>query len=84
MRGSKWRSCSGLIWGRLFQAAAESERRDGPGAVVGSVAARALFNYWQAADDRIWMLLAYPKSEQEDLSRDQLRRLKVLVEEYLL
>ncbi|HXI51733.1 MAG TPA: type II toxin-antitoxin system RelE/ParE family toxin [Candidatus Saccharimonadales bacterium] len=40
--------------------------------------------YWQAADDRIWMLLAYPKSEQEDLSRDQLRRLKVLVEEYLL
>ena len=40
--------------------------------------------YWQVADDIIWMLLAYPKSEREDLSRDQMRQLKILVEEFLL
>ena len=40
--------------------------------------------YWQVADDIIWMLLAYPKSEREDLSRDQVRQLKILVEEFLL
>ena len=39
---------------------------------------------WQVADDIIWMLLAYPKSEREDLSRDQVRQLKILVEEFLL
>ena len=40
--------------------------------------------YWQVADDIIWMLLAYPKNEREDLSRDQVRQLKILVEEFLL
>lgn len=40
--------------------------------------------YWQVADDIIWMLMAYPKSDQEDLSRDQVRQLKILVEEFLL
>lgn len=40
--------------------------------------------YWQAADDVIWMLLAYPKSERDDLSREQLRLLKILVKEFLL
>ena len=40
--------------------------------------------YWQVADDIIWMLMAYPKSEREDLSRDQVRQLKILVEEFLL
>lgn len=40
--------------------------------------------YWQVAEDKIWMLLAYRKSEREDLSRDQIRQLKILVEEFLL
>jgi hypothetical protein len=40
--------------------------------------------YWQTADNEIWMLLAYPKSEREDLSHDQIRQLKRLVEEFEL
>jgi hypothetical protein len=40
--------------------------------------------YWQAADDIIWMLLAYSKNEREDISHDQVRQLKILVEEFLL
>jgi hypothetical protein len=30
------------------------------------------------------MLLLYPKSEREDLSRDQIRQLRILVKEFLL
>ncbi len=39
--------------------------------------------YWQTADDVVWMLLAYPKNEKDDLSRDQVRQLKALVEDLL-
>ena len=39
--------------------------------------------YWQTADDRIWMLLAYPKSESDNLSREQLRQLRILVKEFI-
>ena len=39
--------------------------------------------YWQTAEEHIWMLLVYPKSERDDLSRDQLRQLRILVKEFL-
>jgi hypothetical protein len=39
--------------------------------------------YWQVADERIWMLLVYPKSERDDLSAEQLRQLRILVKEFL-
>lgn len=39
--------------------------------------------YWQTADDRIWMLLVYPKSERDDLTPQQLRQLRILVKEFL-
>jgi mRNA-degrading endonuclease RelE of RelBE toxin-antitoxin system len=32
--------------------------------------------YWWVAKDRISMLLAYPKNEQDDLTADQLKQLK--------
>ena len=41
-----------------------------------------LIYYWQTADDQIWMLLAYRKSEKDDLSRDEMKKLKRLVEEF--
>ena len=34
-------------------------------------------------DDQIYMLYAYPKNERDDLSKDQLKLLKKLVEESL-
>lgn len=39
--------------------------------------------YWQTADERIWMLLVYPKSERDDLRQQQLRQLRILVKEFL-
>ena len=38
--------------------------------------------YWQVADVQIWMLLAYAKSEQDDLTPDQVKQLKRLVKEF--
>ncbi|SRR6266568_4043486 len=38
--------------------------------------------YWQVADGLIWMLLAYAKSEQDDLTPDQIKQLKRLVKEF--
>lgn len=40
-----------------------------------------LIYYWQKAEDRIYMLLVYRKSRQEDLTPQQLRILRKLVKE---
>ncbi len=37
--------------------------------------------YWAVADDQLLMLLIYPKSEREDLSPDQLKRLRSLIKD---
>ena len=40
--------------------------------------------YWQAPDDQIWLLVAYPKSERDDLSPTEIKQLKRLVKEFEL
>lgn len=40
--------------------------------------------YYITEDEQIYMLYAYPKSEKDDLTSDQLKQLKQLVEEQLL
>lgn len=39
--------------------------------------------YWVTADETIFMLLAYPKSRQDDLTPVQVRTLRKVVEEWL-
>lgn len=39
-----------------------------------------LIYYWWVAKDRISMLLVYPKSEQDDLSMDQVKQLRKALE----
>lgn len=39
--------------------------------------------YWGPAEDVIYLLFLYPKNRQENLTADQLRRLKQIVEEDL-
>ena len=38
--------------------------------------------YWMRADLQLWMLYAYAKSQQEDLTRPQLRALRAIVERW--
>lgn len=42
--------------------------------------ARVIY-YWAVSDSQIFMLLVYAKNERENLTRDQIRTLKSLVEE---
>jgi hypothetical protein len=42
--------------------------------------ARVIY-YWAVSDSQVFMLLAYAKNEQSDLTRDQIKILKALVEE---
>lgn len=37
--------------------------------------------YWAVAQDQILMLFIYPKNEQDDLSREQVRVLRKIIEE---
>ncbi len=39
--------------------------------------------YWVTADEQIYMLFLYKKNEQEDLTPDQVKFLRRLVQEYL-
>ena len=39
--------------------------------------------YWVTADEQIYMLFLYKKNEQEELTADQLKFLRRLVQEYL-
>ncbi|SMO45556.1 type II toxin-antitoxin system RelE/ParE family toxin [Gracilimonas mengyeensis] len=39
--------------------------------------------YYITEDEKIYMLYAYPKSKQDDLTADQLKQLKQLVEDQL-
>lgn len=50
-------------------------RRGGVGAVC------RIIYYWDRAQETFYMLLAYPKSEQEDLTPAQLKLLRRLVRE---
>jgi len=38
--------------------------------------------YWQTADDQLWMLYGYAKADTEDLTRDQLKTLRTIVESW--
>jgi mRNA-degrading endonuclease RelE of RelBE toxin-antitoxin system len=42
-----------------------------------------LIYFWDVQEDRIYMLLIYKKSEQEDLTPSQLKILRNLVKEFL-
>lgn len=44
--------------------------------------ARVIY-YWITSEDRIYMLMIYAKAEQDDLTREQLRTLRRVVEEEL-
>ena len=37
--------------------------------------------FWQVADAQIWLLLVYPKNQQDDLPRDEIKQLKQLVKQ---
>ena len=45
---------------------------------MANVADLRVIYYWLNADDQIWLLVAYPKSERDDLSHDEIKQLKTV------
>lgn len=51
------------------------------GASRGKSGGFRVIYYWAAAENRILMLMIYPKSEKDDLTRDQIRILRRIIKE---
>jgi len=69
--------------GRLIPGGGGIRKRRWAGCGRGKRGGLRLIYYWQTADERIWMLLLYPKNERDDLSATQMRQLRILVKEFL-
>jgi hypothetical protein len=71
-------------WGKAIPGGGGLRKPRWAGSGRGKRGGLRVIYYWQTADDQIWWLLAYPKNERENLSHDEIRQLKRLVEVFEL
>jgi hypothetical protein len=71
-------------WGKVIPGSGGLRKVRWAGSGRGKRGGLRIICYWQTADDQIWLLVAYPKSEREDLSHDEIKQLKRLVEAFEL
>jgi mRNA-degrading endonuclease RelE of RelBE toxin-antitoxin system len=71
-------------WGKVIPGSGGLRKVRWAGSGRGKRGGLRIIYYWQTAEDQIWLLLAYPKSERDDLSLDEIKQLKRLVEEFEL
>ena len=69
-------------WGNVIPGSGGLRKLRWAGSGRGKRGGLRVIYYWHVADDEIWMLLAYPKNEREDLTRDEIKVLRRLVEEF--
>jgi len=68
-------------WGKVILGGGGLRKLRWAGSGRGKRGGLRIIYYWQTADDLIWLLVAYPKSERDDLSHDEIKQLRRLVEE---
>ena len=71
-------------WGKVIPGGGGLRKLRWAGSGRGKRGGLRVIYYCQAADDQIWLLFAYAKNEREDLSHDEVKQLKQLVEEFEL
>jgi len=69
-------------WGKVMAGGGGIRKLRWAGSGRGRRGGLRVIYYWQTADHQIWLLVAYPKKEKKDLSHDEVRQLKRLVEEF--
>ena len=69
-------------WGKVIPGGGGLRKLRWAGSGRGKRGGLRVIYYWQVAEDQIWLLLAYAKNEQDDLSQDQIRELKRLVDDF--
>ena len=67
--------------GNLFPAAVDSVKYDGAWEGRGKSGGARVIYYWFTERGTILLLFMYPKNVQENLTQDQLKQLKKIVEE---
>jgi mRNA-degrading endonuclease RelE of RelBE toxin-antitoxin system len=71
-------------WGRVIPGGGGLRKLRWAGSGRGKRGGLRVIYYWQTTDDQVWLLLVYRKNEREDLSRDEIKQLKQLVEAFEL
>ena len=71
-------------WGKVIPGSGGLRKLRWAGSGRGKRGGLRVIYYWQTADDQIWLLVAYPKSERDDLSHNEIKQLRRLVEEFEL
>jgi mRNA-degrading endonuclease RelE of RelBE toxin-antitoxin system len=71
-------------WGKVIPGSSGLRKLRWAGSGRGKRGGLRVIYYWQTAEDQIWLLVAYPKNERDDLSRDEIKQLRRLVEEFEL
>jgi hypothetical protein len=66
-------------WGKVIPGSGGLRKLRWVGSGRGKRGGMRVIYYWQTADDQIWLLVAYPKTERDDLSRDEIKQLRRLV-----
>ena len=66
--------------GKLIQGSGGIRKVRWAGSGRGKRGGLRVIYYWWVANDRISMLLVYPKNEQDDLSVDQVKQLRKVLE----
>ena len=69
-------------WGSVIPGSGGIRKLRWAGSGRGKRGGLRVIYYWQTADDQIWLLVAYPKNEKDDLSRDEIKDLRQLVKEF--
>lgn len=69
-------------WGSVIAGSGGIRKLRWAGSGRGKRGGLRVLYYWQTADDQIWLLVAYPKNEKEDLTPDEIKVLKRLVEAF--
>jgi hypothetical protein len=69
-------------WGKLIPGSGGLRKLRWAGSGRGKRGGLRIIYYWQMVDDHIWLLLVYSKAEQDDLSRDEIKQLRRLVDEF--
>ena len=71
-------------WGNVIPGGGGIRKLRWAGSGRGKRGGLRVIYYWQTADHQIWMLLAYPKSDQKKLLNDEIKELKRLVKTFEL
>ena len=71
-------------WGKVIPSSGGLRKLRWAGSGRGKRGGLRIIYYGQTAQDQIWLLVAYPKSERDDLSHHEIKQLKRLIEDFEL